>query len=111
VYILFRRYPTRVPICISVRVCERAIAIRTLHTRQFIITIITDRFYSSVFFPVVVLFSFLIRTRRLTIIQQRLRGRSSGKLDHPATIRRWQRIPYYAYLQRIHIMLCRLHYT
>lgn len=47
---LFWRYPTRVPICICVRVCELVIAIRTLHTRQFII-IITDRFYSSVFFP------------------------------------------------------------
>lgn len=44
-------------------VWERSIAIRTLHTRQFIIIItVRIRFLFICFFSVVVLFSFLIRT-------------------------------------------------
>jgi len=59
---LFRRYPTRVPICVCV--CERAIAIRTLHTRQFIIIItVRIRFlFICFFFPSSCYLVFLIRT-------------------------------------------------
>lgn len=92
---------------VYVCVCVSSRSRYALYTHDSLLLLLLRIVFIHLFFiPVVVLFSFLIRTRRLTIIQQRLRGRSSGKLDHPATIRRWQYIPYILCLPAYLYILC-----